>query len=54
MVIDPICLMEIDEKSASFKSVYNGQTFYFCNKSCKQKFEEDPEQYIDVEEKGER
>ena len=53
MVIDPICLLEIDEKSAPAKSVYNGQTFYFCNESCKQKFEEDPEKYIDVERKKE-
>jgi Cu+-exporting ATPase len=53
MVIDPICLMEIDEKDAPAKSVYNGQTFYFCNESCKQKFEEDPEKYIDVERKQE-
>ena len=51
MVIDPICLMEIDEKSAPFKSVYNGLTFYFCDKNCKQKFEEEPEKYKDVEEK---
>mgnify|MGYP000321246764 CR=1 FL=1 len=53
MVIDPICLMEIDEKNAPFKSVHNGQTFYFCNESCKKKFEEDPEKYIDVERKEE-
>ncbi len=51
MAIDPICLMEIDEKQAPAKSVYNGQTFYFCAKSCKKKFEEDPEKYIDVEKK---
>jgi YHS domain-containing protein len=45
--------MEIDEKQAPAKSVYNGQTFYFCADSCKKKFEEDPEKYIDVEEKNE-
>jgi YHS domain-containing protein len=51
MVLDPICLMEIDERNARFKTVYNGQTFYFCDKSCKQKFEEEPEKYIDINEK---
>jgi len=51
MVIDPICLMEIDEKEAPAKSVYYGQTFYFCAESCKERFEEDPEKYIDVENK---
>ncbi len=49
MAIDPICLMEIDEKEAPAKSVYNGLTFYFCAETCKKKFEEDPEKYIDVE-----
>lgn len=51
MAIDPICLMEIDEKNAPAKSVHNGQTFYFCDESCKKKFEEDPEKYVDVEKK---
>ena len=51
MVVDPICLMEIDEKNAPAKSVFNGQTFYFCNEGCKRRFEEDPEKYVDVEEK---
>ena len=51
MVVDPICLMEIDEKNAPAKSVHNGLTFYFCHDNCKRRFEEDPEKYIDVEEK---
>lgn len=51
MAIDPICLMEIDEKATPFRSMHNGQTFYFCDEDCKRKFEEDPEKYIDVEEK---
>ncbi len=48
MVIDPICLTEIAEDEAPAKSVYKGQTFYFCAESCKMMFEEDPEKYIDV------
>ncbi len=51
MVIDPICLTEIDENEAPAKSVYKGQTFYFCAESCKRTFEEDPEKYIDVKKK---
>lgn len=51
MTIDPICLMEIDERTTPFKTVHNGQTFYFCDETCKKKFEEDPEKYIDVEER---
>lgn len=51
MAIDPICLMEIDENHAAAKSVYKGQTFYFCDDGCKRKFEEDPEKYVDVDKK---
>ncbi len=51
MAIDPICLVEIDENDAPAKSVYKGQTFYFCDESCKTKFEEDPEKYVDVDKK---
>jgi YHS domain-containing protein len=52
MAIDPICLTEIDERTTPFKSVLNGQTFYFCDETCKKKFEESPEEYIDLEDKA--
>jgi YHS domain-containing protein len=51
MAIDPICLTEIDEKTTPFKSLHRGQTFYFCDETCKRKFEEEPEKYIDTDER---
>ncbi len=39
MVKDPVCGMEVDEKTAKFTSVYKNKTYYFCSKACKEKFD---------------
>lgn len=46
MVTDPVCGMNIDEKQSAGKSDYQGQTFYFCSSSCKQKFDLNPQSYL--------
>ncbi|GAB4113273.1 MAG: YHS domain-containing protein [Candidatus Caldatribacteriota bacterium] len=51
MAIDPVCKMEVDEKTAKFKSEYHGKNYYFCAPGCKKKFEDNPEKYIDKEKK---
>jgi YHS domain-containing protein len=43
--IDPVCAMEIEEKTASQKLNYAGRTYYFCGKECKEEFEGNPEDY---------
>ena len=45
LVKDPVCGMEIDPASAAGSSEYEGQTHYFCNLSCKQSFDTEPEKY---------
>jgi len=45
MVKDPICGMNVDEKTAKHKSDYNGKTYYFCAQSCKNTFDKNPEKY---------
>ncbi len=42
---DPVCGMLVDEKSPPESSIYEGKTFYFCSKSCKEKFEQEPKKY---------
>ncbi len=44
---DPVCGMEVNEKSAPAEAVYEGKPYYFCSPDCKDEFEEDPEEYID-------
>jgi YHS domain-containing protein len=46
MAIDPVCEMEVDEKTAAAKSSYEGKIYYFCSEECKDTFEEDPEEFI--------
>ncbi len=50
--IDPICGMEVDPRTATYKSEYLGQTYYFCSPGCKKAFEREPEKYIRTEEHG--
>lgn len=50
MVKDPVCNMTIDESKAVDKIIYKGKTYYFCAKICKEKFEKDPEKYIEKSE----
>lgn len=45
MVTDPVCKMQIDEKTAAGKSEYQGKTYYFCAVGCKKKFDESPQTY---------
>ncbi|MBI3652709.1 MAG: YHS domain-containing protein [Acidobacteria bacterium] len=42
---DPICGMQVDEQNAAGKSEYQGQIYYFCSPACKNKFDQDPEQF---------
>jgi YHS domain-containing protein len=46
MAIDLVCKMKVDEKTAKYKTTYQGNTYYFCAPGCKIAFEEDPTKYI--------
>lgn len=46
MAIDPVCGMEVDEKTATGQSGYQGKTYYFCSVGCKQAFDKAPEKYL--------
>jgi P-type Cu+ transporter len=46
MPIDPVCHMEVNEKTAAAKSVYKGKTYYFCAVGCKKTFDKDPGKFL--------
>ena len=46
MAIDPVCKMDVDEKTAKFTTEYKGKTYYFCAPGCKKAFEENPKEYV--------
>ena len=49
MTIDPVCHMEVDEKTAPAKTEYKGKTYYFCAPGCKRRFEQDPEKFLSAQ-----
>ena len=49
MPIDPVCHMEVAEKTAKAKSEYKGKKYYFCAIGCKVAFDKNPEKYLKAE-----
>ena len=49
MAIDPICKMEVNEKTTQYKSEYKGITYFFCAPGCKKAFDQDPDKYVNTE-----
>ncbi|MCK9530616.1 MAG: heavy metal translocating P-type ATPase [Gammaproteobacteria bacterium] len=45
MAIDPVCGMEVDEKSTPWKRPYGDREFYFCSPGCLDAFDADPARY---------
>jgi Cu+-exporting ATPase len=46
MQTDPVCGMQVDEKSAAANSNYKDKTYFFCAVGCQEQFEQAPDKYI--------
>lgn len=51
-VTDPVCGMQIDTAKAAASEVVQGQTYYFCSESCRNKFQASPDRYTKKEQTG--
>jgi YHS domain-containing protein len=51
-VVDPVCGMEVNPRTAAAKSCYNGLELYFCTQACKNKFDAAPQDYVLRKHKG--
>ncbi len=47
VAIDPICKMEVDPETAAGEYEYKGKKYYFCAVGCMNRFQQDPEKYIE-------
>ena len=47
MAKDPVCGMDVDERTAQHTTAHDGKTYYFCAPGCKKAFEADPRKYLD-------
>jgi P-type Cu+ transporter len=46
LVKDPVCGMQFAPEKAAGKYEYQGNTYYFCNPHCLEKFRTDPEKFL--------
>jgi len=45
--VDPVCGMTVNPANAGdLRSEHQGKTYYFCNRSCKESFDKDPQRYL--------
>ena len=44
--IDPVCGMTVEAATAQYRSLQEGETFYFCSQRCKGTFDKDPARYL--------
>ena len=42
---DPVCDMVVEIETAPYRSIFQGETFYFCSSGCQQTFEANPAYY---------
>jgi len=45
-MVDPVCGMTISRKTAAATYDYQGKTYYFCSKACKDSLAKDPQKYL--------
>src|SRR5438270_6889138 len=43
--VDPVCGMTVDPATARVSLVHDGQTYYFCCPSCRDRFQADPQRW---------
>ena len=46
LVKDPVCGMDVDQESAAGRYEHEGQTYFFCNPYCLEKFKAEPAKYL--------
>ena len=46
---DPVCGMGVDASETDLQYEYDGNNYFFCSRSCLEKFKKNPEQYLDGE-----
>jgi YHS domain-containing protein len=45
-IVDPVCGMEVVPGKTKLVSVYNGHSYWFCARACREAFEKNPGKYL--------
>ncbi len=48
-MIDPVCGMEVRPEDAAGAWEHGGATYYFCSRSCLERFKVDPESFLSMD-----
>jgi P-type Cu+ transporter len=51
-VIDPVCGMHVDPAAGNPEAEHGGVGYHFCSAGCKEKFQADPERYLDPDKRA--
>jgi len=43
---DPVCGMNVDEKTATHKTIHDNKVYYFCSATCQTEFNKSPAKYL--------
>ena len=46
---DPVCGMEVSDTDRALSYEFKGERHYFCSRKCRERFEADPEKYLNPE-----
>ena len=52
IAIDPVCGMQVNKQTAKHKLHHEGSDYYFCGRSCVDKFAADPARFLQAESKS--
>ena len=45
--IDPVCGMEVDPGKTGLVAIYQGHSYWFCARDCREAFEANPKKYLE-------
>jgi YHS domain-containing protein len=48
MTIDPVCGVQVEQIDNEFEAKFAGKKYFFCSEECMRKFEDRPEEYIEI------
>jgi YHS domain-containing protein len=44
---DPVCGMEVEPGRTRLVAVYQGHSYWFCSRACRETFEKNPQKYLE-------
>ncbi len=49
MVTDPVCQMTVEREKAATMMEYDGTSYYFCSRGCREEFTQEPEKFLGMQ-----